>query len=56
MISAGQPLPPAILLIYDKDCPVCLAYSQMVRIRQRVGELQLINTREDVEYHYFKNV
>ncbi|MGP9801780.1 DCC1-like thiol-disulfide oxidoreductase family protein [Rheinheimera sp. NSM] len=36
-----------ILLIYDKDCPVCRAYSQMVRIRQSVGELQLINARED---------
>ena len=36
-----------ILLIYDKDCPVCNAYSQMVRIRNSVGELKLINARED---------
>ncbi|KUM54509.1 DCC1-like thiol-disulfide oxidoreductase family protein [Rheinheimera sp. EpRS3] len=38
-----------ILLIYDKDCPACNAYCQMVRIRQSVGELKLINAREDTE-------
>lgn len=36
-----------ILLIYDKGCPACSAYSQLVRIRQSVGELKLINARED---------
>lgn len=36
-----------ILLVYDKDCPACKAYSQLVRIRQSVGELQLVNARED---------
>jgi predicted DCC family thiol-disulfide oxidoreductase YuxK len=38
-----------ILLIYDKDCPACNAYCQLVRIRQSVGELKLINAREDTE-------
>ena len=38
-----------ILLIYDKDCPACNAYCQMVRIRQSVGELKLINARENTE-------
>lgn len=38
-----------ILLIYDKDCPACNAYCQMVRIRQSVGELKLVNAREDTE-------
>ncbi|MBZ9612916.1 DCC1-like thiol-disulfide oxidoreductase family protein [Rheinheimera maricola] len=42
-----QLTPPAIMLIYDKDCPACNAYCQLVRIRQSVGELQLINARED---------
>ena len=37
----------AAQLIYDKDCPLCNAYSHAVRIRQSVGELQLINARED---------
>lgn len=40
-------MPEPILLIYDKDCPACNAYCQLVRIRQSVGELQLINARED---------
>lgn len=47
MILAEQSAAPAILLIYDKDCPACNAYCQLVRIRQSVGELQLINARED---------
>lgn len=47
MTSTMQSAPPVIQLIYDKDCPACNAYSQMVRIRQSVGQLQLINARED---------
>lgn len=42
-----MPTPVEILLIYDKDCPVCNAFSQVVRIRQSVGELTLINAREN---------
>lgn len=40
-------MPEPIVLIYDKDCPACNAYCQLVRIRQSVGELTLINARED---------
>ena len=36
-----------IKLIYDQECPICRAYSRAVRIRQSVGELQLINARDD---------
>jgi len=39
--------PAAVLLIYDKECPACNAYCQVVRIRQSVGELKLINARDD---------
>jgi predicted DCC family thiol-disulfide oxidoreductase YuxK len=35
-----------IVLIYDDDCPVCHAYSQLLRIRRDIGELELINARE----------
>jgi predicted DCC family thiol-disulfide oxidoreductase YuxK len=38
-----------ILLIYDRECPACSAYSQIVRIRESVGDLRLINAREDGE-------
>jgi len=36
-----------LLLVYDKECPACNNYCQMVRIRESVGELQLIDARED---------
>ena len=34
-----------ILLVYDKECPVCDAYCQIVRIRETVGDLKLIDAR-----------
>ena len=36
-----------ILLVYDKECPVCDAYCRVVRIRESVGELRLMNAREN---------
>jgi predicted DCC family thiol-disulfide oxidoreductase YuxK len=36
-----------ILLVYDKECPVCDAYCRAIHIREPVGELRLINARED---------
>lgn len=38
---------PIIQLIYDTECPACDYYCHMVRIREDVGELQLIDARED---------
>lgn len=35
-----------ILLIYDKGCPACHYYCQIVRIRQSVGTLKIIDARE----------
>ena len=37
---------PEILLIYDKECPACNAYCQLVRIRKSVGDLKIIDARE----------
>jgi predicted DCC family thiol-disulfide oxidoreductase YuxK len=37
---------PEILLIYDKQCPFCDRYARLVRIRDSVGELCLVNARE----------
>ena len=37
---------PEILLIYDKECPACNAYCQIVRIRESVGDLKIIDARE----------
>ncbi len=35
-----------ILLVYDKECPLCNSYCQVVRIRESVGNLRIVNARE----------
>lgn len=35
-----------IILVYDKECPACDNYCQMVRIREDIGELILVDARE----------
>ena len=35
-----------ILLVYDKQCPVCDGYCRLVRIEEAVGDLKLIDARE----------
>jgi predicted DCC family thiol-disulfide oxidoreductase YuxK len=34
-----------ILLVYDEDCPLCNAYCRLIRIRETVGDLRLVNAR-----------
>ena len=36
-----------ILLVYDKQCPLCDNYCQLVRIRESAGNLVLVDARED---------
>jgi len=36
-----------ILLVYDKECPACNNYCQVVQIRKTVGNLKIINARDD---------
>jgi len=38
---------PEILLVYDKECPVCDAYCRVVRVHESVGKLRLVNAREN---------
>jgi predicted DCC family thiol-disulfide oxidoreductase YuxK len=38
-----------ILLVYDKECPACDNYCQLVRIRRDIGELVLVNARHQSE-------
>ncbi len=35
-----------ILLVYDKECPVCDAYCQLVQIEESAGDLKLIDARD----------
>ena len=34
-----------ILLVYDKQCPLCENYCRLARIRESVGELKLVDAR-----------
>lgn len=36
-----------IFLIYDKECPACDNYCQVVRIRESVGKLTIIDARQN---------
>ena len=38
-----------ILLVYDKECPVCHHYCLKVRIEESVGQLVLVDAREHSE-------
>jgi predicted DCC family thiol-disulfide oxidoreductase YuxK len=38
-----------ILLVYDRECPACNAYCQVVNIRESVGDLKIVDAREDSE-------
>lgn len=35
-----------ILLVYDKECPACNNYCQVVRIRKDIGNLKIVDARE----------
>ena len=36
-----------MVLVYDGECPVCSSYVRMLRIRASLGELELVNARDD---------
>ena len=40
---------PEILLVYDRECPACNAYCQVVKIRESVGDLKIVDAREHTE-------
>lgn len=49
-LSEGEsPVHGKIILVYDKECPACDNYCQVVRIRKDIGELQLVDARDDSE-------
>ena len=37
---------PEVLVVYDKQCPACDYYCNMVRIRESVGRLVLVDARD----------
>ena len=40
---------PEIVLVYDKECPACNNYCQLIRIKESLGELNIVNARDDSE-------
>jgi predicted DCC family thiol-disulfide oxidoreductase YuxK len=38
---------PQIVLVYDRECPVCTAYCRALAIRQLDQGMQILNARED---------
>ncbi len=39
-----------ITIIYDKECPVCDKYCQIIRIKDCFGKVEIINARENIDY------
>lgn len=39
-----------LYLIYDRQCPACEQYAQLVRVRESVGELELVDARRDQRF------
>lgn len=40
---------PELVLVYDRQCPVCDAYCRVARIRESVGDLKIVDARENSE-------
>ena len=38
--------PVEVILVYDRQCPVCDAYCRMVRMGESAGTLRLVNARD----------
>jgi predicted DCC family thiol-disulfide oxidoreductase YuxK len=41
--------PEEILLVYDRQCPACNHYCQLVRIKKSVGHLRIVDARQGSE-------
>lgn len=35
-----------IVLVYDKECPACNNYCQLIQINKTVGKLEIVNARD----------
>ncbi len=45
MASSTSSSPPPVRVLYDGECPFCANYVTMARLRERVGEVELIDAR-----------
>ena len=40
---------PEIFLVYDRECPACNTYCQIIKIRETIGDLKIIDARKKSE-------
>lgn len=45
-MHTAQEARPKAWLVYDGECPVCKTYCKYIRIRDAVGDLQLVDARQ----------
>jgi predicted DCC family thiol-disulfide oxidoreductase YuxK len=43
---AGAPDTSVTWMVYDGDCPVCSRYVRLVRLRESVGDVRVVNARD----------
>jgi predicted DCC family thiol-disulfide oxidoreductase YuxK len=41
---------------YDGDCPICTRAAQYLRIKESLGNLQLVNARDDREHPFIQEI
>ena len=44
--QAGEAGMPGASIVYDGDCPFCSRYVKLVRLREALGAVSIINARE----------
>lgn len=47
---------PIVWFAYDGECPLCTMAAQALHIRKDVGDLQLVNAREDLEHPLIQEI
>lgn len=40
---------PEIFLVYDRECPACNTYCQIIKVRETIGDLKIIDARKKSE-------
>lgn len=45
-----------VWFVYDGECPICSATSNAIRIKKNVGDLHLLNARENEEHPIIKEI
>jgi len=44
--DADRAAPADLTIVYDGECPFCTRYIQLVRLRETVGQVEMVNARQ----------